>query len=697
MEFLPKNTNTNTPTLCLNMIVKNEGKIITRLLDSVSSIIDCYCICDTGSTDDTIEVVTSYFKNKNKNITGKIVTEPFKNFCYNRNYALQSCVGMSDYVLLMDADMVLEVGDFDKNILFKETNFTLLQGNNSFFYQNVRIVQNTGVYKYVGVTHEYIDVPPGSNISKSQLFIRDIGDGGSKTNKFERDIVLLLDGIKEEPDNARYHFYLANSYYDTGRFREAIDFYRKRIQFGGWKEEVWYSYYRIGLSYKNMDEMERAICSWMDGFDYYDDRLEGLYEVIKHYRIISKPRLANLFYQESKKILDKNKDRDRDSYLFLHDDVYTNKIYYEYTIFAAYTGVKNINDEVVLVLNSFKEKEKDYGETNNLLSNMKFYKDILVPVSKTIMDDSLVYEINGQPTKFTSSSSCMIPLVDGGYHMNVRYVNYDIQENGAYLNCDRYIISLNKYVQFDRGLNVVCEKWQQLVFDDRRYIGIEDVKIFTDVHSNEKKTLFIGTGYHKSNQIGIVTGEYDTVQSKMDYFEVSPDFNQSSCEKNWVFVDYKGETHLVYDWNPLRICKIVDSSKPNSVRTLSLVETKKTPPFFSRIRGSSCAYKYVKDKTDNSNKRDKTDKSEYELWFVTHIVSYECPRHYYHVIAVFNENMDLLRYSAPFKFEGEPIEYCLSIIVEEERVLMNYSTWDRTTRIGIYDKKYIDSIVKYVT
>ena len=30
----------NTPTLCLNMIVKNEGKIITRLLESVTSIID---------------------------------------------------------------------------------------------------------------------------------------------------------------------------------------------------------------------------------------------------------------------------------------------------------------------------------------------------------------------------------------------------------------------------------------------------------------------------------------------------------------------------------------------------------------------------------------------------------------------------------------------------------------------------------
>ena len=86
---------------------------------------------------------------------------------------------------------------------------------------------------------------------------------------------------------------------------------------------------------------------------------------------------------------------------------------------------------------------------------------------------------------------------------------------------------------------------------------------------------------------------------------------------------------------------------------------------------------------------------EDELWFVGHIVSYEQPRHYYHTIMVFDANMNLLRYSAPFKFEGDCIEYCLSIVVEDEQVLINYSTWDRTTRIAVYDKNYIDSIVKY--
>jgi hypothetical protein len=55
--------------------------------------------------------------------------------------------------------------------------------------------------------------------------------------------------------------------------------------------------------------------------------------------------------------------------------------------------------------------------------------------------------------------------------------------------------------------------------------------------------------------------------------------------------------------------------------------------------------------------------------------------------------MELLRYSAPFKFEGESIEYCLGIIVEDERVILTYSTWDRTTKIAIYNKNYIFSKV----
>ena len=96
----------NSPTLCLNMIVKNESRIIRRLLDSVISIIDTYCICDTGSTDNTVQIIEDYFKEKG--LYGKIIREPFKDFSYNRNFALQACNGLSDYVLFLDADIMLK-------------------------------------------------------------------------------------------------------------------------------------------------------------------------------------------------------------------------------------------------------------------------------------------------------------------------------------------------------------------------------------------------------------------------------------------------------------------------------------------------------------------------------------------------------------------------------------------------------------
>ena len=287
---------TPAPTLCLNMIVKNESKIIRRLMESVSSIIDCYCICDTGSTDDTIEIINTFFSQKN--IPGKVVSEPFKNFAHNRSHALQACSGMSDYAILLDADMVFEINKFDKRKLAEADSFCLLQGNDDFYYKNMRIVRNNGLYKYTGVTHEYICTPSGNhniNIGKNELFIRDIGDGGSKSDKFERDVRLLLDGLKEEPGNVRYHFYLANSYKDSGQFDKAIEYYLKRIALGDWEQEIWYSYYNIGNIYDAQGKKSDAIIYWLKAYNHNPLRLENIHKMVQHYRIIGECKTAKMF------------------------------------------------------------------------------------------------------------------------------------------------------------------------------------------------------------------------------------------------------------------------------------------------------------------------------------------------------------------------------------------------------------------
>jgi hypothetical protein len=82
-------------------------------------------------------------------------------------------------------------------------------------------------------------------------------------------------------------------------------------------------------------------------------------------------------------------------------------------------------------------------------------------------------------------------------------------------------------------------------------------------------------------------------------------------------------------------------------------------------------------------------------------VEYCQPREYYHFFVVFTKEIEngkntdkntsintikLSRWSNPFKFEGEKIEYSLGMIVEEKRILISYSKWDREPTIGVFDK-----------
>ena len=636
------------------MIVKNESKIILRLLNSVVSLIDSYCICDTGSTDNTIELIENFFNEHKK--SGKIVKEDFRDFSYNRNYALNACFGMSDYVLLLDADMELKIGNFDKSKLNDECDgFLIFQGSEHYLYKNTRIIKNNGKNKYVCRTHEYINLDKNITrvIDTNELFINDIGDGGSKTTKFERDEKLLLMDIEENIILDRNTFYLANTYVSMELYEKAITYYEKRIKIGGWIEETWYCYYKMGQCYKYLDKMNMAIATWLEGYDVHPKRLENIYEIIRYYRTKCDYKKCGYFYDMIKNTI----NDDRSDCLFLEKAVYTYKLYYEYEIFSYYNGNRNINDEVVKILSN---NDDDCKLT---LHNLKFYNFKLTQKYKINFNDSRTININKKNDKIYSSSSCLLKIKNG-YLMNIRYVNYLIQPDGSYVY-DKQIITINKYVELNNDFKIINENIIKFDYVDKLYIGVDDIRIFE--FNNE--IYFIGTGYTKNNTVGVVNGVYN--KNKLIVNELEQKFMDTECEKNWVYVNYKNNLNIVYCWFPLTMCKIENNE-------LKIVETKKMSKFFENIRGSTSGYNYNN-----------------EIWFVVHIVSYEKPRHYYHIIVVFDENMNLLRHSALFKFENINIEYVLSIVVERNEVIINYSTMDKTTNIGIYDKQYIDSILIY--
>ena len=638
------------PSICLNMIVKNESKIIERLLKSVVSIIDCYCICDTGSTDNTKEIISTFFKNHN--IQGKIIDCTFINFSYNRNFALQGCKGMSDYILLLDADMALTI---PTKSTFKKTNlvldsYKLLQKASNLHYNNVRIVRNNEKYHYVGVTHEYIcsSVPEKcGTLYQEDIFMTDIGDGGSKQDKFDRDIILLTKGIRDEPNNSRYYFYLANSYYDSGKYEKAIAIYKDRIKLGGWIQEVWYSYYRIGLAFMSLKKPDEAICAWLSG-----------YEIIKYYRIKGDYNLCNLFYNIAKQII--SSENNMQQHLFLSYDVYSYKLDYEYSIFSFYKNNKNISNEIVAILNNSNEK----STTNMLLSNMKFYKDVLQPTKVFDLCDTFTKEYLGKERRFYSSSSSIVRNKDDNYVMNVRYVNYTIDKSGNYKNCDDYIISINKRLVLDTSFNMINEMLYTSKIEDGKYVGLDDIRLFSSNHSCKEIKFFANSVFF------INYGIYEDCNVHLTSNKIVPDFIKTTCEKNWVFVEIKNKgTKIIYSWNPLRICNLDENNNQLQIdRVMSGI-----PKIFKYMRGSSNGVL-----VDN------------EIWFIVHIVSYESPRHYYHCLVVFDDTMTkLVNYSAPFKFENDSIEYCLSLIVDHDKVYIPYSVMDHSTKIAEYDKNYL--------
>jgi len=338
-------TKKKEPTICLNMIVKNESKIILRLLETVLPIIDTYCICDTGSTDMTKELIKEFFDVRC--IEGKIIEEPFKNFGYNRTVAANAAKDMADYLLLLDADMKLEIdSSFDKSKLTADV-YTIAQGSKTFNYYNVRF----------GIK--------GPRIEKQlhSLRINDIGDGGCKDDKFERDVRLLTEDLKTNPDNPRTHFYLASSYKNSGNYLKAIEHFKKRISLGGWIEENWYSRYELGTCYMKIGKEADAIHTWLEAYDYHPKRMENLYQIVKHYRIKGKKQLAYVFYKLAKQV-----PYPSDNILFIHKDIYNYLLDYEYSIIAFY--VNKTADMRPIFMKLMNVSSSSMG---NLLSNYKFY------------------------------------------------------------------------------------------------------------------------------------------------------------------------------------------------------------------------------------------------------------------------------------------------------------------------------------
>lgn len=315
------------------MIVRDEAHVVRETLDSVAAHIDYWVVVDTGSVDATVKVVRSHMAAKG--LPGEVHERPWRDFGANRTEALELCAGKADYIWVIDADDLV-VGTLDLSCLCADS--YLLRYGDEFRYWRKQLFRDGLRWRFEGAVHEYpvCDDPATEERLGGDYYIqsRRLGFRSFAADKYERDCALLREALERDPADARSAFYLAQSYFDGGNYAQALEWYTRRAEMGGWGEEVFYSILRRGACLTALDApWESALSAYLEAWQARPARAEPLYEIARHYRLADAFELGYLFAKRAVE----TPDPERES-LFVAVDVYGWRAADELAICAYYTG-----------------------------------------------------------------------------------------------------------------------------------------------------------------------------------------------------------------------------------------------------------------------------------------------------------------------------------------------------------------------
>lgn len=615
--------------IVLILMVRNEERILKRCLEAVEPVVDAFAICDTGSTDKTCEIADEFLKTRR----GCLSKTEWKNFGHNRTLSFVAAQAYvrdqlqwdlkETYGLLLDADMVFVPGKLREQRL-TEIGYTIVQLGGSIEYPNCRLVRMDYNWTCQGVTHEYW-AGPTAPLGKDICYIDDRNDGGCKSDKFERDQRLLEQGLKDEPKNVRYMFYLAQTYMSLGKHKDAIAMYKKRIAAGGWDEEVWFSHYMIGNAYRDLRNIPKFEEWMLRAHQLRPSRAEPVYELAKYFREQSQHYKA---YHYAK--LGSTIPHSTDS-LFVETNVYTGLFDYEMSILDYYVTSREQG-----LRSSMRALLKLPNYQYNIVCNLFFYA---TPLKGTVVRRLNLPDVYGP--EFRTSA---ISIVDYPY-ANVRYINYWI-ENGDYKTLrSEPVQTKNAYMNIATGTEV--QQMDELTVGlptnpDALVRGLEDIRV-TD-------TTFTATVMEYTSGPRVMYGTYNP-KGVYESCRILKSPKKRDCEKNWLAIP--GTTKMIYDWHPLQIGDVVDSE-------LHIQHTYSTPPLFSLFRGSAppiCVGN--------------------QLWALVHFVEYSKPRKYYHAVVALDKEYRPVQVSLPFVFKTASIEYCVSFRATVESLFFYASFMDK--------------------
>jgi glycosyltransferase involved in cell wall biosynthesis len=389
--------------LVLSQIYKNEAHCILDCLNSdVKNVYDMVVYVDTGSTDNTKDLILKW--GEENNIPAYVFERQFDNFENSRNYAMQKAKEMSDkhgwkreetWTGWIDCDEKLIMDkSFNKQKLDKDLYMI------NTFIGNMKYTRNTFIRmsqpgRFYGPVHEFI-ICDNPNISSGlmeglHVDVKMIGASwkGNIADKYKKHAAILEDYIDNKDRNSRWVFYTAQSYHDSAtlpdnreeneeRLRRSMKYYKERVnRLDGYEEERFYSQFRIGTIMMGL-EMPWAEThqEFIKSYAMDPRRGEPIKAIIDHYLMTQEWHLAYVYTKFAVTTLHGNNPYPS-ALLFVDESLYNWKFLESHAAASVYTGRKEEAKSVFNQLLDILKKNPQWFNTDEVQKinmNAQFFK-----------------------------------------------------------------------------------------------------------------------------------------------------------------------------------------------------------------------------------------------------------------------------------------------------------------------------------
>ena len=324
------------PSICLNMIVRDEAPVIERCLGSARPFIDRWVVVDTGSGDDTPERIARSLAG----IPGELHHRPWRDFGHNRNEALALARPGGGYLLFIDADETLTAPAGFSWPALDAPVYHLHAEAGPVRYSRPALVDAKLDWRWEGVIHEYLaatpPVPGFAQLEWPRIVVRQDGARSRDPQKLRKDAQVLREALAREPGNSRYAFYLAQSLRDSGDLAGAQAAYRHRWDMGGWDEERWYALYQAARMAERLGQpVPEVQAAYLLAYHHRPSRAEPLFHLARFHAEHGEFALAYLFARPAAEM------RPPGDVLFVEHEVYRWRALDELSVAAASVGAND--------------------------------------------------------------------------------------------------------------------------------------------------------------------------------------------------------------------------------------------------------------------------------------------------------------------------------------------------------------------